>query len=44
MKMEHTIVAPTDGCVVALHYAEGEQVEEGMVLLDFEAADRAPAA
>jgi 3-methylcrotonyl-CoA carboxylase alpha subunit len=38
MKMEHTITAPADGAVRALHYDEGDQVEEGAVLLDFEEA------
>ena len=38
MKMEHTIVAPSDGLVAAIRYAEGDQVEEGVVLLDFEGA------
>ncbi|MGH6895197.1 MAG: acetyl/propionyl/methylcrotonyl-CoA carboxylase subunit alpha [Geminicoccaceae bacterium] len=38
MKMEHTIVAPSDGRVLAVRYAEHEQVEEGAVLLDFEEA------
>jgi 3-methylcrotonyl-CoA carboxylase alpha subunit len=36
MKMEHTIVAPGDGRIAALRYAEDDQVEEGAVLLDFE--------
>jgi 3-methylcrotonyl-CoA carboxylase alpha subunit len=36
MKMEHTIVAPRDGRVLALRYAENEQVEEGAILIDFE--------
>jgi 3-methylcrotonyl-CoA carboxylase alpha subunit len=40
MKMEHTIVAPSDGRIVALRYAEGDRVEDGAVLLDFEAADQ----
>ena len=45
MKMEHTIVAPGDGRVAALRYAEGDQVEEGAILLDFEAEhDARPAA
>jgi 3-methylcrotonyl-CoA carboxylase alpha subunit len=35
MKMEHTITAPGDGSVRALHYDEGDQVEEGAILLDF---------
>jgi 3-methylcrotonyl-CoA carboxylase alpha subunit len=37
MKMEHTIVAPSDGRIVELHYTEGDQVEEGAILIDFEA-------
>jgi len=36
--MEHTIVAPCDGRVAQLHYAEGDQVEEGVILIDFEPA------
>jgi 3-methylcrotonyl-CoA carboxylase alpha subunit len=44
MKMEHTIVAPGDGRIAALRYAEGDQVDEGAVLLDFEALHEAPAA
>ncbi|MEX0759463.1 MAG: biotin/lipoyl-containing protein, partial [Tistlia sp.] len=39
MKMEHGIVAPADGTVTAVHYAEGDTVEEGADLLDFEAAE-----
>ena len=41
MKMEHTIVAPSDGRVQAIHFVEGDQVEEGAVLLDFERAGAA---
>lgn len=37
MKMEHTLIAPADGVVAALHYAVGEQVDEGVDLLAFEA-------
>jgi 3-methylcrotonyl-CoA carboxylase alpha subunit len=37
MKMEHTVVAPGDGTIVRLHYAEGDQVEEGTILIEFEA-------
>jgi len=37
MKMEHTVSAPGAGTIVALHYAEGDQVEEGAILIDFEA-------
>jgi 3-methylcrotonyl-CoA carboxylase alpha subunit len=40
MKMEHTIVAPRDGRVLAVRYAENEQVEEGAILLDFEEGAR----
>jgi 3-methylcrotonyl-CoA carboxylase alpha subunit len=38
MKMEHTIVAPTDGVVEAVHFVGGERVEEGALLLDLKAA------
>jgi len=38
MKMEHVIRAPDDGVVAALHYAAGDQVEEGADLLLFEKA------
>jgi 3-methylcrotonyl-CoA carboxylase alpha subunit len=37
MKMEHTIVAPADGVVRALHFASGDRVEEGAELLELEA-------
>ncbi|HEU4531330.1 MAG TPA: biotin/lipoyl-containing protein, partial [Steroidobacteraceae bacterium] len=33
MKMEHTIVAPTDGVVEAIDYAAGDRVAEGAQLL-----------
>ena len=36
MKMEHTVAAPADGRIAALYVAAGDQVEEGIVLLDFE--------
>ena len=36
MKMEHTIVAPTDGSVRAVHFANGERVEEGAELLELD--------
>ena len=39
MKMEHTIAAPSDGRVEALHYGVGDMVEEGAELLAFEAAE-----
>jgi 3-methylcrotonyl-CoA carboxylase alpha subunit len=41
MKMEHTIAAPADGTITAVHYAVGDQVEEGADLLDFEPAEKA---
>jgi 3-methylcrotonyl-CoA carboxylase alpha subunit len=37
MKMEHTIAAPRDGVVHELLYATGDQVEEGVQLLSFQA-------
>jgi 3-methylcrotonyl-CoA carboxylase alpha subunit len=37
MKMEHTIVAPHDGQILQLHYGEGDQVEDGVILIEFEA-------
>lgn len=36
MKMEHTIVAPSDGVVTGFHYAVGDQVLAGAELVDFE--------
>jgi len=33
MKMEHTIAAPRDGVVEAVHYAAGDPVEEGAELI-----------
>ena len=39
MKMEHTIAAPRDGTVAAVHYAPGDLVEEGAELIAL--ADRA---
>ncbi len=35
MKMEHTIVAPADGVVTAVHCAVGERVAEGVDLVAF---------
>jgi acetyl/propionyl-CoA carboxylase alpha subunit len=32
MKMEHTVAAPTDGVLVELHVAPGQQVEVGAIL------------
>jgi 3-methylcrotonyl-CoA carboxylase alpha subunit len=39
MKMEHTIRAPADGVVEKIHYKVGEQVDEGVELIHFEAAE-----
>jgi 3-methylcrotonyl-CoA carboxylase alpha subunit len=36
MKMEHTITAPVNGTVAAVHFAAGDLVEEGVDLLDIE--------
>ena len=36
MKMEHTITAPADGVIKAIHFAAGEQVPEGAELLKIE--------
>jgi 3-methylcrotonyl-CoA carboxylase alpha subunit len=33
MKMEHTIAAPADGVVKAVHFQAGQQVEEGARLM-----------
>jgi len=38
MKMEHTVVAPVDGVVETVHFAGGERVEEGALLLDLKAS------
>jgi 3-methylcrotonyl-CoA carboxylase alpha subunit len=39
MKMEHTIAAPRDGTVAAVHYAPGDLVEEGAELISLAAPD-----
>jgi 3-methylcrotonyl-CoA carboxylase alpha subunit len=39
MKMEHTISAPRRGVVKVFHFAPGDQVTDGVELLDFEAAE-----
>ena len=39
MKMEHTIAAPRDAVIAAIPYGPGEQVEEGVELILFEASD-----
>ncbi|WP_323687832.1 acetyl-CoA carboxylase biotin carboxyl carrier protein subunit [Rhizobium sp. AN69] len=36
MKMEHTIRAPAKGTVTAINCAEGNMVEAGAMLVDFE--------
>jgi 3-methylcrotonyl-CoA carboxylase alpha subunit len=36
MKMEHTIVAPARGIVVAVNFAVGDRVTEGADLVDLE--------
>ena len=36
MKMEHTISAPHAGTVKAFRFAAGDQVEEGVALVEFE--------
>ena len=38
MKVEHTITAPADGTVEAIHFAKGDRVEEGVELLAFSPA------
>jgi 3-methylcrotonyl-CoA carboxylase alpha subunit len=40
MKMEHTIAAPADGTVAAIHYAVGDLVEEGAALIAFTPAEK----
>ena len=37
MKMDHTIKAPQDGVVSAVHYKEGDLVDGGVELLEMEA-------
>ncbi|HUN72805.1 MAG TPA: biotin carboxylase N-terminal domain-containing protein [Steroidobacteraceae bacterium] len=38
MKMEHTIAAPYDGVVAAIHFARGDRVPEGSELLELSRA------
>ena len=38
MKMEHTIAAPAAGTVTEIHFRQGDQVREGVVLIDIAAA------
>ena len=42
MKMEHTIAAPRDGTVAAVHFAPGDLVEEGAELIALADGDKAP--
>ena len=42
MKMEHTIAAPRDGTVLAVHYAPGDLVEEGAELIALVEPDGKP--
>jgi 3-methylcrotonyl-CoA carboxylase alpha subunit len=39
MKMEHTIVAPAAGVVVAVNFAAGDRVAEGADLVDLRDPD-----
>jgi 3-methylcrotonyl-CoA carboxylase alpha subunit len=39
MKMEHTIAAPRDGIIAAVHYRAGDLVEEGAALLALAESD-----
>ena len=39
MKREHTITAPAAGTVSAVHYRQGDQVSEGVDLIDVDAAE-----
>jgi 3-methylcrotonyl-CoA carboxylase alpha subunit len=36
MKMEHRIVAANDGTIIGVHFTAGEQVEQGVALLELE--------
>ena len=36
MKMEHTVLAPRAGVVKSLRFTPGEQVSEGVELVEFE--------
>lgn len=35
MKVEHSLCAPGDGAILDVHVQEGEQVEQGQLLIDF---------
>ena len=41
MKMEHHMAAPADGVVAEVRVATGQQVDNGALLLVFEATDDA---
>jgi biotin carboxyl carrier protein len=38
MKMEHQVLAPTDGTVATVHVSPGDQVDTGRALLQLEEA------
>jgi 3-methylcrotonyl-CoA carboxylase alpha subunit len=42
MKMEHSITAPHDGVVSAIHFARGDRVPEGSELLSLSRAGDKP--
>jgi 3-methylcrotonyl-CoA carboxylase alpha subunit len=42
MKMEHTIRAPSEGRISAVHYQEGDLVDEGAELIAFELSEDQP--
>jgi len=44
MKMEHTIIAPADGRIVAIHFAVGDRVSEGVELISMESEEERKAA
>jgi oxaloacetate decarboxylase alpha subunit/pyruvate carboxylase subunit B len=39
MKMENRICSPVDGVVSAIHFSEGDQVEQGTVLIEIDSAE-----
>jgi biotin carboxyl carrier protein len=39
--MEHTVTAHADGVVAGVHFAVGDKVDEGAVLVDFAPASPA---
>jgi len=36
MKMEHTLNAPRDGVIAEIPFAEGDQVEDGVIMVVLE--------